>query len=62
MQKLIRLVCLAALLVACGVRPTPTAAPPSPTLDARAAALSEAVNIVEARAAESEAFAPVSLG
>jgi LysM repeat protein len=62
MQKLIRLVCLAALLVACGVRPTPTAAPPSPTLDARAAALSDAVNIVEARAAESEAFAPVSLG
>jgi len=62
MRKLIRLVCLAALLVACGARPTSTAAPPSPTLDARAAALSEAVNIVEARAAESEAFAPVSLG
>src|SRR5574341_553892 len=62
MHKLIRLVSLAALLAACARQPTPTAAPPSPTLDARTAALSEAVNIVEARAVESEAFAPASLG
>jgi LysM repeat protein len=62
MHKLFRLVTLAALLTACGARPTLTAAPPSPTLDARTAALAEAVNVVEARAAETEAFAPVSLG
>ncbi len=62
MSKLTRLISLAALLAACARQPTPTAAPPSPTLDARTAALSEAVNIVEARAVESEAFAPASLG
>jgi LysM repeat protein len=62
MRKFISLISLAAILSACARTPTPTAAPPASTPDARSAAVSEIVNVVEARAAEAEAFAPVSLG
>ncbi len=61
MRKLPRLFSIAVLLTACRPRPTPTPVA-APTLDAHTAAVSEVVNLVEARAAAGEAFAQVALG
>jgi LysM repeat protein len=67
MRKHLSSIGLVMLLAACARTPTPApvtaiAPPVAPTRDARSAAVSEVVNIVEARAAEAAAFAPVTPG